>query len=88
VSQDFHHLTMPPYKPLAWFEEAACTSADPDAWHPDRGGSVADAKRVCRRCPVIADCLKYALDTDQWQGIWGGLSPRQRRALVRQKDAA
>jgi WhiB family transcriptional regulator, redox-sensing transcriptional regulator len=98
MTRTFHHRdSMPPYKPLTWFEEAACTSADPDAWWPTKGGAasgtVANAKRICRGCPVRTPCLKYALDTGQKDGIWGGLTVRERRKLKREaakraKDAA
>lgn len=40
------------------------------------------AKRVCRDCPVIADCLAYALDTRQPAGVWGGLDPDERRVAA------
>jgi WhiB family redox-sensing transcriptional regulator len=36
-------------------------------------------------CPVRAQCLDYALETHQLFGIWGGLSERQRRHLMRQQ---
>jgi WhiB family redox-sensing transcriptional regulator len=34
-------------------------------------------------CPVRKHCLWYAIDTDEQHGIWGGLSHRERNALVR-----
>jgi WhiB family redox-sensing transcriptional regulator len=94
MSRTFHQRSpMPPYKPMPWFEEAACTSSDPDAWWPAKGGNIDKAKRICRDCPVRAPCLKYALDTNQKDGIWGGLSVNERRKLKREaakraKDAA
>jgi WhiB family redox-sensing transcriptional regulator len=93
MTRTFHQRSpMPPYKPLTWFEQAACTSADPDAWWPAKGGNIDKAKRICRGCPVRAPCLKYALDTNQKDGIWGGLSVNERRKLKREakrdKDAA
>ncbi|MGW5529461.1 WhiB family transcriptional regulator [Streptomyces xanthochromogenes] len=42
------------------------------------------ARVACRRCPVLTDCLRASLDADEslyaW-GIFGGLTPEQRRAL-------
>ena len=38
------------------------------------------AKQVCDECPVSADCLEYALETNQDSGIWGGTSEEERRA--------
>lgn len=34
-------------------------------------------------CPVRVDCLWYAVNGDEQHGIWGGLSHRERNALVR-----
>jgi WhiB family redox-sensing transcriptional regulator len=42
-----------------------------------------EAKAVCAGCPVRPDCLAFALDTEQNDGVWGGLSETERRALKR-----
>lgn len=75
-----------------WRELAACRDHDPGLFFPDRynnyGGldhrslptpAVRDAKRVCGGCPVRSDCLTYALTNDEDTGIWGGLTPEERR---------
>ena len=54
----------------------SCRSAlDPDAWFPAKGIVPGTAKRVCRTCPVIMECLSYALATGQKYGVWGGKTP-------------
>jgi WhiB family transcriptional regulator, redox-sensing transcriptional regulator len=68
---------------LPWQEEALCAQTDPEAFFPEKGGSTREAKRVCGRCDVRADCLEYALGHDERFGIWGGLSERERRRLKR-----
>jgi WhiB family transcriptional regulator, redox-sensing transcriptional regulator len=68
---------------LPWQEEALCAQTDPEAFFPEKGGSTREAKRVCSRCDVRADCLEYALGHDERFGIWGGLSERERRRLKR-----
>jgi WhiB family redox-sensing transcriptional regulator len=68
---------------LGWQDRALCAQTDPEAFFPEKGGSTRDAKRVCRRCPVRAECLEYALETDQRFGIWGGMSERERRRIKR-----
>jgi WhiB family transcriptional regulator, redox-sensing transcriptional regulator len=93
MTRTFHQRSpMPPYTPMPWFEEAACTQSDPDAWYPSKGAAWREAKRICVGCPVRAPCLKYALDTNQKDGIWGGLSVNERRKLKRrakrERDAA
>lgn len=56
-----------------------------DLWHPDQGDSrsAATARRICRSCPVQADCLAYALVHNEPLGIWGGTTERQRRDIKR-----
>lgn len=69
-----------------WYSQALCPETDPDAFYPEKGGSTADAKKVCRGCPVKDQCLQWALDTDESYGVWGGLSGRERRRLKRSAD--
>lgn len=64
------------------FEDALCLQVDPDLFFPDSGQSAEPAKRICRRCPVRAECLEYALRHGERFGVWGGLSERQRRMLA------
>src|SRR3954447_17583637 len=66
-----------------WQERALCSQTDPEAFFPEKGGSTREAKRICSRCEVRADCLEYALGHDERFGIWGGLSERERRKLKR-----
>jgi WhiB family redox-sensing transcriptional regulator len=39
---------------------------------------IAEAKTVCRRCPVTEACLDYANAAGERYGIWGGKTPRER----------
>src|SRR4028118_309882 len=66
---------------LAWQEQALCAQTDPEAFFPEKGGSTREAKRICVGCEVKAECLEYALGSDERFGIWGGLSERERRGL-------
>lgn len=71
-----------------WRLHAACREEDPDLFFPigSTGPAVvqtAEAKAVCRTCPVQAACLEWALENGQDSGIWGGLSENERRALKR-----
>ena len=68
---------------LGWQERALCAQTDPEAFFPEKGGSTREAKRICTRCEVRAECLEYALGSDERFGIWGGLSERERRKLKR-----
>ena len=71
------------YEP--WRLDALCAETDPEAFFPEKGGSTREAKRVCAGCPVVGQCLQYALDQDERFGIWGGLSERERRRIRMQR---
>jgi WhiB family transcriptional regulator, redox-sensing transcriptional regulator len=66
-----------------WQDRALCAETDPEAFFPEKGGSTREAKRVCGSCEVRAECLEYALESDEKFGIWGGLSERERRRVKR-----
>ncbi len=71
-----------------WRGHAACRGADPDLFFPDGDigstrAQVKTAKLICRRCPVSATCLNWALASGQEAGIWGGLTEDERYRLHR-----
>jgi len=67
----------------SWHTQAACTSADTNIFYPAQGSGHkkdwAAAKAICANCQVKEPCLEYALATNQTDGLWGGLTPDQRR---------
>ena len=67
-----------------WASQARCSSQDPDALFV-RGKAQHDAKAVCKTCPVLAQCLAEALDNRTEFGVWGGMTERERRALLRRR---
>ncbi len=80
-----------------WFDQARCMGMDIEVFYgeeedqQERGShrpyllpaEVAQAKAMCRDCPVREQCLEYALDNDERHGIWGGLTTKERRKLAR-----
>jgi WhiB family transcriptional regulator, redox-sensing transcriptional regulator len=73
----------------AWRDDALCRETDPEAFYPDRGESAQEALSVCRRCPVTAECLAFALAHDERFGVWGGTTEADRQRLRRlQQEAA
>ena len=66
-----------------WMADGICNQTDPEAFFPERGGSNREAKRVCKTgCPVIDECLEFALRNEESFGIWGGTSERERRKML------
>jgi WhiB family redox-sensing transcriptional regulator len=67
-----------------WAVDAACRNSDPDALFV-QGAAQNQAKVVCRACPVRVACLADALDNRVEFGVWGGMTERERRALLRRR---
>lgn len=66
-----------------WAASALCAQTDPEAFYPEKGGSTREAKAVCAACDVRNECLAYALEHQERFGIWGGLSERDRRRILK-----
>lgn len=70
----------------SWKANAACHGMT-DVFFPSRGESIAEAREICRRCPVTRECLDYAMRHNEKFGVWSGTSERQRRRMRRQRAA-
>lgn len=70
-----------------WMDDAACAELPPDDWFPDNGDHWANQRaiKVCEGCPVRAMCAEYGME--ERYGVWGGLSPRARAAIRRERAA-
>lgn len=67
-----------------WADQGLCVNhPNQDLWFPERGASTAEAKAICRACPVQRPCLEYAVANGEKFGIWGGKSERERRRIRR-----
>lgn len=71
-----------------WMAAGECRSLNPDLFFGERGENAVLAKQVCAGCPVRVECLEYAIARSERFGVWGGLSPRERRVLVRSRRSA
>ncbi|MGH8888021.1 MAG: WhiB family transcriptional regulator [Egibacteraceae bacterium] len=76
---------------MDWRHHAACLDQDPELFFPiGTTGPALDqieqAKAVCRRCAVTAQCLEWALETKQDAGVWGNMSEDERRTLRRSRQ--
>jgi WhiB family redox-sensing transcriptional regulator len=67
-----------------WRVRATCRDEDPDGLFV-RGAEQRKAKLVCIACPVRTECLAEALDNRIEFGVWGGMTERERRALLRRR---
>ena len=66
-----------------WAALAACRGRSDDLFV--RGAEQNRAKKICAACLVRAECLAEALDNRIEWGVWGGMTERERRALLRRK---
>jgi WhiB family transcriptional regulator, redox-sensing transcriptional regulator len=67
-----------------WASRGACRTSDPDTLFV-QGAAQNRAKAVCMGCPVRTECLADALDNRVEFGVWGGMTERERRALLRRR---
>ncbi len=75
---------------MYWRERAACLHEDPDLFFPigTTGPTleqIDEAKAVCRRCPVVEQCLDWVVQVGQVDGIWGGMTANER--ALRRREA-
>lgn len=72
-------------------DDPLCAQTDPEMFfarplNGETGRNVypneRQAKAVCRECPLIKDCLAYALRYDE-SGIWGGTNETERAKIRR-----
>jgi WhiB family redox-sensing transcriptional regulator len=68
-----------------WELSAACVGTDTSAFYPADGERAVSrrvreekARAICGRCPVIAECLQWAIATNEPWGLWGGMSSDER----------
>jgi len=67
-----------------------CTQTDPETFFPivENADTTKDAKRICRSCPIIVECLKGALARKEPWGVWGGMNTRERNILLKKRHEA
>lgn len=71
-----------------WRNAAACIEEDPELFFPKGtegpwGLQIEQAKAICRTCPVVDSCLQFALTEDVDEGVFGGLTAKERASLNR-----
>jgi WhiB family redox-sensing transcriptional regulator len=72
-----------------WNTQAACLNRDPQWWDHESHVMTRECKKamaICNACPVRIECLTSALDNEVEFGIWGGLTPFDRKQLVKRLE--
>jgi WhiB family redox-sensing transcriptional regulator len=69
-----------------WRDRSLCRDSNPELFFPTGATGVAldqiaAAIEICAQCPVQAECLEFALATNQEAGVWGGTTEEERRKL-------
>lgn len=67
-----------------WNDRGACRTGNPDELFV-QGAAQHEAKVVCQACVVRTECLADALDNRIEYGVWGGMTERERRALLKRR---
>ena len=68
----------------SWATRGACVTMDPDGFFV-QGAEQHSVKAACAACPVRTECLADALDNRVDFGVWGGMTERERRRLLRRR---
>jgi WhiB family transcriptional regulator, redox-sensing transcriptional regulator len=63
-----------PLRTPRWRTHAVCATeaASTALFFSEDLGDIATAKRMCARCPVMAECLEEAIVNQEPWGVWGG----------------
>ena len=77
-------------RPDDWRDQGACAGLNDDTFFPRGGGPTAErkvrhAKVICFSCPVQPECGQWAIDNREPFGVWGGVSEKERRAILRRR---
>ncbi|GAA0207396.1 WhiB family transcriptional regulator [Saccharothrix mutabilis subsp. mutabilis] len=86
---ELSRLPQPVAESWDWQLQGLCRGMDSALFfhtHNERGAArehrEAQAKAVCARCPVVAECRAHALAVEETYGVWGGLGESELRRLI------
>lgn len=68
-----------------WLNLAQCQYVDPELFFPHKGGQAQEAKRICGVCKVKNECREYSIARPGLDGVWGGLSEKERKQIRRER---
>lgn len=61
-----------------WFDDGTIWEA-----YGDTSAFYDEARLICNACPLREECLAHALEEKERFGMWGGLTPIERRRIER-----
>lgn len=64
---------------MDWLDDAQCEGTESNVFFTDTVEKVQQAKSLCRICTVRKSCLDLAIRENQPYGVWGGLTPQERK---------
>ena len=72
-----------------WMQHARCRDEDPNVFAPRSEAHARDIiATYCEPCPVSVECGAYALDLGIRHLVYGAMTPRTRRSILRQARKA
>ena len=88
--EDITRVDQPPrggdcagYNPHMWYAHTPITDETGKSQVVKNANELTQlAKSICQSCPVMRECLSYALYHESY-GVWGGHSERERMAIRR-----
>jgi WhiB family redox-sensing transcriptional regulator len=82
----------PVYDEWAWQEQSNCKNVDSDLFFLEpllRGKQKREkerkAKAICKGCPVVNECLRHAMKTPEYFGVWGGMTADERLKILEKR---
>jgi len=70
---------------LDWRADANCATTDPDQFFAGSETTIR-TRMICHTCPVMEQCRTYGIANEPEWGLYGGLTPKERRRI--RKDGA
>jgi len=70
---------------LTWKQLGECKGVAPEVFYPASEEEAVEAKAICAGCAVRETCLEHAITVREKHGVWGGLTERERRRLIRRR---
>lgn len=71
-----------------WSDEAACKKAGTGSFFDSEEKDLQSlASKFCFSCPVQNQCLYSSIVLEEQYGLWGGLTPKQRKVFNKRVSA-